>query len=234
MKQQVIACVLALVFIGLAYSAEGEGGRLPPSVTVVGSGEASVRPDMAWFQAGVVTQAKTAEEALKSNNEAMAGLMEALAARGIEEKDIQTSNISINPQYPHTPTGGQPQIIGYQAHNTVRVKVRQLASLGAVLDDVVRKGSNQVHGIGFTVAEPERVLDQARRKALADAKRKADLYAAAAAVKIGRVLYIQEQTPHVMPRAEMNFQPRAMAAAVPVAAGEQEYRASITVTYLIE
>jgi uncharacterized protein YggE len=112
----------------------------------------------------------------------------------------------------------------------VRVKVRQLDSLGEVLDQVVGQGANHVQGVGFAVAEPTPVLDEARRKAVADARHKAELYAREAGMEVGPVLLIQEETPH-LPRPPLLGAARAEAAAVPVAEGELEFGASITVTY---
>jgi len=189
---------------------------------------------MAEVQVGVVTQAASAEDALKANNEAMERLMGALTARSIAEKDVQTSGFSIVPQYKYEPQGRHdPKIVGYQVSNQVHVRVRQLAALGPLLDAVVGKGANQVGGIHFAVAEPAPYLDDARRKAVADARRKAELYAGAAGVELGRVLLLDE-APHG-PRP-VGAQPMARAAgpAVPVAAGELEFHAGVTITYALK
>jgi uncharacterized protein len=230
-----IVTLLGLGIVASGPSVQPEGKReLLPSITVVGSGEVGAKPDMAQIQVGVVTQAPSAAKALADNNEAMDKLFKTLAERGIRDKDIQTSNFSVSPQY-RQPQPGQPQqeIVGYQVSNQVAVKVRQLQTLGKVLDDLVTKGANQVHGITFSVAEPESLLDQARLKAIADARRKADLYARAARTKLGRVLLIEEATPRV-PRPVGFGMAMERAAAVPVAPGEQEYHASITVTYALD
>jgi uncharacterized protein len=233
----------SFIFAALASLAQDAGqinadknALLGRSITVIGTGEASAKPDMAEIQMGVVTQAATAGEALSANNAAMDKLLKLLAARGIAEKDVQTTQFSVSPQYRHEPRGqAPPTITGYQVTNQVRVKVRQLASLGQVLDQAVGEGANQVHGISFSVAEPDRFLDTARKDAVGDAKRRAELYAQAAGVKVGRVLLIQEQTPRFPQPQMMAMTARAGAGgAVPVAAGEQEFRASITVTYAID
>src|SRR5262249_43538113 len=148
------------LFQAFASFARADDDRpLVPSITVVGTGEASARPDMAHLQIGVVTQSASAGEALRSNNDAMDRLLKALAARDIAEKGGQTSNFSVPRQYRRGPHGQmEPEIVGYQVSNQVHVKVRQLATLGAVLDEVVRKGANQVQGITFSVAEPQPIL----------------------------------------------------------------------------
>jgi uncharacterized protein YggE len=192
---------------------------------------------MATVQVGVVTEGASASEALKKNSEAMAGLMQSLAGQGIADKDIQTTNVSVSPRYSsYSSSGdrGSMHIVGYEASNNVQAKIRQLPNLGSILDDVVEKGANRMHGVAFSVAEPNPILDQARQKAIQDARRKADLYATAAGLKVGRVLLIEEQSHH-LPRMEPMVMGRAMAAsAVPVASGEQEFRVSISVTYALE
>jgi uncharacterized protein len=206
----------------------------PPAISVTGSGTASGRPDTAEITTGVITQAPTAGKALAQNNAVTEKVLKATRALGIAEKDVQTSSINVVPQrrqgrqesYP-------PDITGYEVSNQLRVKVRDLAILGRLLDELVAQGANNLGGVQFSVAEPAPLLDQARAKAVADARRKAEVYATTAGVKLGRVLSIRESTA-ILPRPE-GFQMRAMAAsAVPVAPGEQEFQASVDITYAIE
>ena len=203
-----------------------------PSITVVGSGTASARPDSAEITTGVVTQSTTAAQALAQNSASMDKVQKAAAALGIAEKDIQTANISVAPQWRQARPDGQPsEIIGYVVSNQIRVKVRDLVVLGRLLDELVSQGANAVGSIHFSVADPAPVLDQARQKAMADARRKADVYANAAGVKLGHVLSISESAPG-LPRFEGQ---RVLASsAVPVAPGEQEFQASVSITYAIE
>ncbi|MFN8551598.1 MAG: SIMPL domain-containing protein [Candidatus Obscuribacterales bacterium] len=210
---------------------------LPPSVSVTGEGHAFAKPDQAQISMGVVSDAKTAAVALKNNTDKMNSLMSTLKSKGIAEKDILTSNFSVNPQYRYDNINGQqrPSIVGYQVSNEVHVKIRNLPTLGDILDAVITAGANNVNGISFSLAEPDSVLDQARQKAMADAKRKAELYAGAAGVKVGRVLYITESSGTIQPPRPMMMATRAeMAQSVPIAAGEQESTAAITVVYAIE
>ena len=149
---------------------------------------------------------------------------------------MQTSNFSVQPQYKQGQPGQQrAEIVGYQVSNQVRVQVRKLDALGPLLDGAVGEGANQMQGVSFSVAEPDPLLDEARRQAMADARRKAELYAKAAGVDVGRVLLIQEDTPRLPePLYRGMMMARGAASdAVPVAAGEQEFHASITVTYAI-
>ena len=213
----------------------GSGGPPPPrrpepSITVVGSGTASARPDTAEVSTGVVTQAPTAAQALAANNAAMDKVLKAVAALGIADKDVQTTNVSVTPLRRQGRQEAQPpEITGYEVSNQVRVKVRDLRGLGRLLDTLVAQGANSLGGISFSVDDPAPVMDQARTKAMADARRKAEVYAQAAGLRLGAVRSIRESTGGV-PRfgGEM---PRMAMSAVPVAPGEQEFQASITVTY---
>lgn len=230
MQPLLLVGVLCVVALALPASA-AEPQPLVPSITVTGSGRVSARPDMAEVQVGVTNQARTAAKALQENNAVMEKLFKALGEKAIDRKDVQTSNFRVAPVYRRGPQGQQlNEIAAYEVSNLVHVKVRKLDTLGEVLDEVVAQGANQVQGVSFTVADPQPLLDQARRKAVADAKRKAELYAKEAGVGVGRVLLIQEEAPHV-PRPQFFAGGAARAAAVPVAEGEQEFGAGITVTY---
>lgn len=229
------ALLLGAGALGAAACAPmGPGGHHPrtSTVTVAGTGTVSAAPDMAEISTGVVTQAPTAAQALAANSQAMERLLQALAALGVAGRDIQTTNISVSPLRRQGRDGQPPEITGYEVTNQVRVKVRDLSRLGRVLDQQVGHGANLVHGIQFGRQEPAPLLDEARKRAMADARRKAELYAAAAALKVGRVVAVQEAG-GASPRSEMA--PRmAMSAAVPVAPGEQEIQASVTVTFTLE
>jgi uncharacterized protein YggE len=225
--------LLGLLAATLLAPGQADDKTLVPSITVVGSGKASARPDMAQVQIGVVTDAPMAAKALQDNSEAMTRLFAMLEARGIAKKDLQTSSFSVIPQYKRGKQGEQlQQISSYRVSNMVHVRVRKLDSLGQLLDEVVQQGANQVHGVSFAVAEPTPLLDEARRNAMRDAQRKAELYSGEARVEVGQVLLIQEQTPHV-PTPMFAGAARADSAAVPIAEGEIDFRATITVTYAI-
>jgi uncharacterized protein YggE len=228
--------VLALALAASACAPMGRGPGAPPhrasSVTVTGTGTVTAVPDMAQITTGVVTQAPTAAQALAANSQAMERLLQALGALGVAARDIQTTNISVSPLRRQGRDGQPPEITGYEVTNQVRVKVRDLSRLGRVLDQQVGQGANLVYGVQFGQQEPLRLLDEARKRAMADARRRAELYAAAASLKVGRVVAVQEAGA-ASPRPEMA--PRvAMAAAVPVAPGEQEIQASVTVTFTLE
>jgi len=233
MKALVLALLSGLAMCLPVQVRAAEKQALVPSLTVVGSDKVSAHPDLAQIQVGVATEAVSAAKALKDNSDAMARLFAALDSRGIARKDVQTINFSVTPRYKRGPHGEQLlEIVGYQVSNVVRVKVRKLDVLGQVLDEMVRQGANQVQGISFAVAEPTPLFDEARRKAMADARCKAELYAKEAGVKVGRVLLIQEQTPH-LPGPLFLGVSRTEGGSVPIAEGELEFVATITVTYAI-
>ena len=231
--------VVVVVVWALAGSAcapmRGPGMHHHPrasSVTVAGTGTVSAAADMAEITTGVVTQAPTAAQALAANSQAMERLLQGLGGLGVAARDIQTTNISVSPLRRQGRDGQPPEITGYEVTNQVRVKVRDLSGLGRVLDQQVGQGANLIYGIQFGRQEPAPLLGEARKRAMADARRKAELYAAAAALKVGRVLAVQEAGAP-SPRPEMA--PRvAMSAAVPVMPGEQEIQASVIVTFTLE
>lgn len=205
---------------------------------VVGEGKVTAQPDMARVHVGVVTEAVSALEALDANNRAMEKLLEVLDRAGIAERDVQTVQFSVSPRYRRErPTDQQVEqrIVGYQVTSTVRVVVRALKTLGGLLDEVVRAGSNRIDGISFDSSQGEKLLDEARRGAVNDAKRKAQLYADAAGVALGPIVLLSEELRGGVPRPQLYAGVRvAGASEVPVAAGELEVHASIHITYAIK
>ncbi|WP_342235195.1 SIMPL domain-containing protein [Inquilinus sp. OTU3971] len=206
-----------------------------PTLTMTGEGSASAAPDQATITSGVTSEGKTAREAVDANSKAMAALIDAFKKAGIQAADLQTSGFSVQPRYaaPEEGSGEAPKIDGYEVRNQVTVRVRDLTKLGAVLDTAVGTGANQIDGIGFGLADPAPVLDKAREAAVADAKRKAELIAKAAGVKLGRILAIAEPGSEPGPRPMMAAYAMEKMAAVPVEAGESEFKARVTVTWEI-
>jgi uncharacterized protein YggE len=213
------------------------------TISIEGRGEVMAAPDTALITSGVTTQAATARAALDANSAAMTELLQTLREAGIESRDIQTSGFSVNPNYVYTDARDEsgytlpPKIDGYVVTNTVTVRVRELEALGAVLDQAVTVGANTVNGISFSVADPATLLDDARRKAFADARRKATLYAEIAAVELGSVQRIEESQPFDGPQPyqmQTAMYDRAEAAAVPVEAGELTFPITVTVTWELD
>jgi hypothetical protein len=226
-----------------ASVAQDLDGRMPPpNLSVVGHGKVAAVPDVADINIGVVSQGPTAKEALRANSEAMSTLHRVLKERGVAAKDVETTQIQVSPVYSHPDPrkpGAEdsvPKVVGYRVTNSVEVTVREINKLGEMLDAVVEAGANQVTGIAFRVDKPEQLLDQARKLAMADAKRKAELLAGEAGVVLGPARQILEAGA-APPRPTMlgGGAPQMMMArsAAPVAAGEQELSVSIHVSYVI-
>ncbi len=208
----------------------------PRRLVVTGAGEASARPDVAVISAGVVVQADTASAALAENTRAMNRVLEQLRAAGLAAEDIQTAQFAVSPLYesrqPDPRTTQPPRIVGYQVSNQVSARVRDIERLGTTLDALVVAGANSIDGLSFDLADPKQVLGEARDAAVADALAKAKRYAAAAGVKLGRILSIEEGGGYPPPRPMMRAE--AMAADVPIAPGQTELSASVTITFALD
>lgn len=200
------------------------------TISVTGTGTIEAAPDMATLMIGVTTQGETAAAALAANSTATEAVIARLTASGIEARDMQTSNLSINPNW----TGydsSSPTISGYVASNMLTVRVRKLDTTGAVLDAAVADGANTLNGMTFGLADPEPAYDEARKEAVADARAKAELLAAAAGVTLGPVLSISDSGAMTDP-APM-YRDAVSAAPVPVVGGELGLIANVSVTYEI-
>ncbi|MBS7541778.1 SIMPL domain-containing protein [Ancylobacter oerskovii] len=207
-----------------------------PTLTITGEGRATAVPDMARFSTGVVSEGKTAREALDANSKAVAEMIAALKEAGLEPRDIATSGFSVQPQYapPKKDSTEPPRVTGYQVQNTVSVRLRDLARLGDLLDKMVTSGANQIGGIAFEIADPSKLEDKARVAAVEDARHQAELIAQASGVRLVRVLTVTGNG-GVRPMARAMAAPMMMKAdSVPVEAGEAEIQASVTVSYEIE
>ena len=203
----------------------------PPAISVTGEATVSVAPDQAQIDGGVTSDAKTAREASEANNAAMSKVLQALKGAGIEEKDTQTSRLSLQPQYAPNRTGSSP-ITGYRASNRVTIRLRDVTKVANVIDVLVGAGANDIGGINFTVSQPSKHLDEAREKAVADARRKAEIYAKAAGVTLGEPLSISEEgAPAPLFRGKMAA---PMAAGAPVAQGEETLSVTVNVSWAIK
>ena len=203
----------------------------PAAISVTGEATVSVPPDMAQIDGGVTSEAKTAREASDANNTAMGKVLLALKGAGIEEKDVQTSRLQLQPQYPPNRTGPSA-IAGYRASNRVTIRLREVNKAAGVIDTLVGAGANEIGGINFTVSNASKLLDEAREKALADARRKAEIYANAAGVALGAPLGISEEgSAGPVFRAKMVG---GMAASAPVAQGEETLSVTVSVSWAIK
>ncbi len=203
-------------------------------MTVTGVGEVFVVPDMAMVTLGVSNINEKASDAMRANSASMASVFKALKDAGIETRDIQTMQLSLNPRWNRTTSNNVPRITGYEAVNTVKVRVRALDTVGTVLDVLSQAGANRINQIGFGIQKNRPHQDEARKRAVADARTKAELYAQASGVELGVVISLSENsaTAFQQPRARMEM--AAMAEAVPVSQGEMGVRAYVTIVYEIK
>ena len=203
-----------------------------PSITVTGEGRVAVRPDMATIRLGVTTEARSAADALSANSADMARVLGFLGEAGIAEADIQTSGLRLNPRHEdYRNDSSAPRVIGFVATNEVTVRLRDLDRLGTVLDKVVGEGANRFDGLSFGLSDDAAALADARRRAVAEARTKAETYAGAAGVVLGPVRAITDQSGGVAPM-DMRLSMAAMES-VPVAPGEVTVQASVTITWAL-
>lgn len=230
----------AVALAATTLPARAETPRIA-TIDMVGTGTVTAAPDMAILTSGVVSDAETAGDAMSANTAAMSAVIARIKESGIEQRDIQTSGFSVQPRYRQIKSGSldngeyRSEIIGYRVSNNVSVRVRELAKLGGLLDTMVRDGANQVGGVSFIVSDADKLKDEARKEATADAIRKAEIYAEAAGIKLGRVLSISEQdySPRpmmMMARAEMKMDGAAPA---PIEAGETALDVRVNITWEI-
>ena len=185
-----------------ACAQDNTGYSVPADATLLSvsaQAEAKRVPDVATISAGVVTQAADANAAMRANAVQMDKVMAAIKAAGIAERDIQTSGINLNPQYKYV-ENQEPTITGYQANNTVNLKVRDIGKLGKVLDALVASGANQVNGPSFEIDQPEEAYDEARRGALEKAQARAAMYAKTLGLRVRRIVSISEGAGFQPPR----------------------------------
>lgn len=230
-----ILTAIFLTFLTL-LPALADDAKRPRTMTLAGHGEVRVPPDMAVVMIGVLSQGDTAADALKANTAAMEAVLASLKGAGIEEKDIQTSNFTVQPRYDYNTNNQPPRLVGYDVSNNVTVAVRKLDGLGAVLDKAVSAGSNQIHGVLFRVDKPDAAMDEARKLAVADAARKAGVYAGAGAVVLGDILSISESS-GIQPPIPMDSQVMVRAEKapdVPIARGEQVISVDVNIVWEIK
>jgi uncharacterized protein YggE len=205
------------------------------TLAISAEGRVTRAPDIATLSAGVQVEGPTAQEALAAQARLMTGVMTALREAGIADRDIQTSGLSLNPQYQYR-DNQPPRVSGYMASNQVTVRVRDLAKVGETVDALVNKGGNTLNGISFGLDDPRAALDEARAEAMTTALARAELYAKAAGLKVKRIITITEgggytPAPPVMYAARMM---ESADASTPVSAGEVDLSISVNVTFELE
>ena len=235
MQRLSFAAAAVIGLLAAISPAFAEGGKMPRIISLSGHGEVRATPDIAYVTSGVVTQGATAAEALAANTKAMTDLFAALKDSGIEDRDVQTSNFSVQPRYDFS-NNQAPKMVGYDVSNNVTVTLRKVDTLGALLDRMVQSGSNQISGISFDVSKPDDAMDEARKLATEDATRKAKVYAKAMSIELGNVMQVSEgsaaQPP--MPMVRSTMMKADAAPPVPMAAGEQTLAVDVNVIWEIK
>ena len=234
-----LAAILAVQSFGLpAHFQATSASSDERSITVVGEGKVSAKPDIAQAQIGVEVFAPTVQEATRENNERMGAVMAKLKELGIAEKDIQTSSYSIYSErrYPEAPLSeGEPEEeITYRVSNMVQVTIRQLDQVGEIIDEAVAAGANSVYGVSFAIDDPSELQGEARTLAIADAKARAEELARLAGVKLGPVMVVSEV---IGVPGFQGYGGGGLAApvpAAPISPGELEFTLQVQVTYAIE
>lgn len=207
------------------------------NITITGTGKVKFTPDQAVVTVGVSSDARTAAEAWKLNAEKVKKLFEQLKKLGLTDKDLQTMNVHISARYDR-PKDRAPQLIGYTASYDLSITIRKLGEVGKVLDAAVDSGAKHGMSIRFECGDVDKLMDAARAAAVADARRRAQIYVKGAGAKLRTVVQIHEG--HFSPYREYRIEydrsvaGKAGAPALPIAAGEQEMSATVTVTWTID
>jgi uncharacterized protein YggE len=230
------AVTLAATLFGAIIVAHAQQPPSPPEarVVVIGEGSVSVVPDYAEVRAGATTRAKTAREAADANTKLMAAITAALTGADVAPKDIQTSRFSVQPVYTTPQPGAEQKLTGFSVSNQVTVKIRDIGKVGDILDRLVTAGATDIGNVEFLHSDLSKALDQARDGAVADARRKAELYARAANLTLGGVAWITEDSSYAPPRpmAAMRVS-GGLGAPVPISSGEDMLQVRITVGFTV-
>ena len=208
------------------------GTRLDVSAT----GEVTRVPDIAIISTGVVTRAASATAAIQQNATRMERVRAALKRAGIEDRDIQTSSINLNPEYVYAERQ-PPRLTGYTASNQVSVRFRDIRKTGEILDVLVAEGANQINGPSLTIDKPEQALDEARLKAVANGRARAELYARALGMRVTRLLSVSESGGYAAPPPMPMYARAEMAAAdasTKIDPGEQKVQVSVAMSFELQ
>ncbi len=202
-------------------------------VEVTGEGTVSAAPDFARVTLGVTSTGKNAGEAMAANAKAANALVSLIKSEGVAPADIQTAEMSISPMFSETSPGQTtaPTITGYSVSNNVSVTLRDMGRLGSLLDKAVTAGANSIYGIGFGHNDPSALLDKARPLAVADASRKAEIYASAGGARIGRLMVLTEEPGRQPPIAFSRAYAANAPAPTPIEAGEDKLTVTVTARF---
>jgi uncharacterized protein YggE len=232
--------VLVLGSLGWTVPAAAQQATISQSIggtrlDVTATGEVTRVPDVAVISAGVVTRSPTATAAIQDAADRMQRVLAALKRAGVQERDIQTGSISLNPEYRY-PDNQAPQLTGYNASNSLTIKFRDIRNSGKILDALVAEGANQINGPSLTIDKPEAALDEARANAIAIGRSRADLYARSLGLRVVRVVAVSESGGYAPPPPSppMPVMARMEAASTRIEPGEQKLQVNVAMTFELQ
>ncbi len=234
MRKYAILVILGALFL----SACGDETIILPGdqqnqIHVAGTATIKAPPDIATVQIGVQTFSEEVEAAVDENNRKSEDIISALRQEGVAEKDIQTSRFNIYPQRDYK--NNRPDvIIGFQVDNVVSATIRDLDSIGKVLQATIDAGANNINGLNFTLDDPTALRDEARAEAIKDARRRAEIMAEAAGIQVGKVISITETSYPGPIIARADFSEDAIKSAVPIEPGELELTIQVQMVFAID
>jgi len=233
MKKLLLIIGIFLLLTSTAQSQQDKRRPRVPSITVNGEAMISAEPDQAQIDIGVVTQARSAPEASKENAERLSRVLTEVKKLLGKSDEVKTSGYSLTPNYRY-PQGGKPEIVGYTASNTVRIKTNTLDLVGRLIDGAMQAGANNVNRLVFTLKDEQGAQLEALRQASAKAKSKAEAVAASLGLKILRIAAINEGERTIQPiyRQAMAARGEALAAQAPtpVEPGTVDVRSTVSLT----
>jgi uncharacterized protein YggE len=241
MKKAVFGALLVLGTAAFATPALAQQASITQTIAgtrldLTATGEVTRVPDIAVISAGVVSRSTTASAALQDSASRMQRVLAALKRAGVEDRDIQTSNVNLNPEYRY-PENQSPQLVGYTASNTVTVRFRDIRSSGKILDALVAEGANQINGPNLTIDKPEAALDEARANAVAIGRARAEAYAHSLGLRVVRVVSVSENGGYAIPPAPPPV-PMMMARgerdSTTIQPGEQKLQVSLAMTFELQ
>jgi uncharacterized protein YggE len=235
--------LIGALMLGAAALSTPAAAQQAPSITqtiagtrldITATGEVTRVPDVAIITAGVVTKSATASGAIQEAANRMQRVLAALKRAGVEDRDIQTSNVSLNPEYRY-PENQSPQLTGYSASNQLTIRFRDIRNSGKILDALVSQGANQISGPNLTIDKPEAALDEARAKAIAEGRARADLYARSLGMRVVRVVSVSESGGYAVPPPMPMFaRAEAAQADTKIVPGEQKLQVSLAITFELQ
>jgi uncharacterized protein len=239
MKNRLI-CAVVLAAAALPSAAAAQQASITQTIAgtrldVSATGEVTRVPDVAIISAGVISRSPTATGALQDSASRMGRVLAALKRAGVEDRDVQTSNVSLNPEYRY-PQNESPQLVGYTASNTVTIRFRDIRSSGKILDALVGEGANQINGPSLTIDKPETALDEARAKAISAGRARADLYARSLGMRIVRVVSVSESGGYAVPppMPPMMMAARGERDQTKIEPGEQKLQVNVAMTFELQ